>query len=112
MRAYQHGSTCWGKRAASADGAGVAQMGAAAANAARRVVASLRQAEASSGRYAAGTLLLAQDPSDLNRSRFPAKRPALAQTLLPRLHAVHETLGGQAPTPGCERLPPVAALPS
>ncbi|KAK9845836.1 hypothetical protein WJX81_003853 [Elliptochloris bilobata] len=44
-----------------------ATMGAAAANAARRVVAALRQAEGSSGRSLAGTLLLAQDPSDLNR---------------------------------------------
>ena len=52
------------------------QMGAAAAYAARRVVASLRQAEASSGRYAVGTLLLAQDPSDLNRSCSHPRRPS------------------------------------
>jgi len=44
-----------------------ARQAAGGAGAARRVVAALRQAEGAPGRVPPGTLLLAQDPADLNR---------------------------------------------
>ena len=40
-------------------------------NTGRRVLTALRKAEASAGRHPPGSLLLAQDPNDLNRQASP-----------------------------------------